>query len=96
MLIRYSKTLPNDAELDITTMNFIGKPKVTRVKVADLHQVKERFGMANYSRDVNSINLKRPWWMGSAVGQFGVHSSTSKIMGGEIWRNIANKIDSHE
>ena len=33
MLLRYSKTLPKTAELDITTMNFIGKPRVTRVKM---------------------------------------------------------------
>ncbi len=93
MLIRYSKTLPKDAELDITTMNFIGKPRVTRVNLKDLHPVRERFGIANYARDTKLTNSKRPWWMGKAVSQFGVHSSTSKIMGGEIWGEIAKRIE---
>ena len=92
MLLRYTKNLPRDAELDITTMNFVGKPRVARVKVIELHQVKERFGQANYARDTKAINEKRPWWMGKAVGQFGVHSNTKRIMGGEVWNNIARAI----
>jgi hypothetical protein len=92
MLMRYTKALPKDAELDITTMNFIGKPRVTRVKIAELHSVKERFGLANYARDTKLVNSKRPWYIGKAVRQFGVHSSTSRIMGGEVWGNIAKRI----
>jgi len=88
MLLRYSKMLPKDAEIDITTMNFIGKPRVTRMKVADLYPVKQRLGMANYARDTTKINAERLWWMGKAVRQFGVHSGRSKVMGGEIWRNV--------
>jgi hypothetical protein len=88
MLLRYSKKLPKDAEIDITTMNFIGKPRVTRMKVTDLYPVKERLGMANYARDTTKINAERPWWMGKAVRQFGVHGGRSKVMGGEIWRIV--------
>jgi hypothetical protein len=88
MLLRYSKKLSRDAEIDITTMNFIGKPRVTRMKVTDLYPVKERLGMANYARDTTKINAERPWWMGKVVRQFGVHSGRSKVMGGEIWRNV--------
>jgi hypothetical protein len=88
MLLRYSKKLPQDAEIDITTMNFIGKPRVTRMKVTDLYPVKERLGVANYARDTTKINAERPWWMGKAVRQFGVHSGRSKVMGGEIWKNV--------
>ncbi|KAN0092433.1 hypothetical protein V8E51_018280 [Hyaloscypha variabilis] len=92
MLMRYTKSLPNDAGLDITTMNFIGKPRVARVKISDLYPVKQRFGMANYARDTDLINSKLPWYFPKAVRQFGVHSSTSKIMGGEVWNNIASRI----
>ncbi|KAE9366504.1 hypothetical protein N431DRAFT_471555 [Stipitochalara longipes BDJ] len=92
MLMRYTKSLPNDAALDITTMNFIGKPRVARVKVTDLYPVRERFGMANYARDTELINSRLPWYFPKAVRQFGVHSSTGKIMGGEIWNNIASRI----
>ena len=92
MLLRYTKSLPRDAELDITTMNSIGKPRVARVKVTELYPVNERFGQANYARNTVVINENRPWWMGRAVRQFGVHSNTKKIMGGEVWDNIAKAI----
>jgi hypothetical protein len=88
MLLRYSKKPPKDAEIDITTMNFIGKPRITRMKATDLYPVKERLGMANYARDTTKINAGRRWWMGKVVRQFGVHSGRSKVMGGEIWRNV--------
>ena len=92
MLMRYSKSLPKDAELDITTMNFIGKPRVTRVKVAELYPVQERFGFANYARATEEINSKRPWGMGKPVRQFGVHSGRSRIMGSEIWDYITKRM----
>ncbi len=92
MLMQFAKTINKDAELDITTMNFVGKPRVARVKLGDLFPVKERFGLANYARDTSEINLKRPWWMGKAVRQFGVHSNTSRIMKGEVWDQIAKAI----
>jgi hypothetical protein len=93
MLMRYSKSLPKDAELDITTMNFIGKPRATRVKVADLRPADQRFGLANYARDAEEANAQRPWWMGKAVSQFGVHSGRTKIMGGKVWENIRRTIE---
>ncbi|KAH7327179.1 hypothetical protein BKA65DRAFT_554739 [Rhexocercosporidium sp. MPI-PUGE-AT-0058] len=96
MLLRYSKSLPKNAELDITTMNFIGKPRVTRVKAGDLRAVKERFGFANYCRDTKVLNSKRPWWMGKAVRQFGVTNERSGVMGGEIWENVAKGIKKNQ
>ncbi|RDL29781.1 Uncharacterized protein BP5553_10646 [Venustampulla echinocandica] len=92
MMIRYSKSLPKDAEVDITTMNLLGKPRVARMKVSSLYPIKERFGLANYGRDTKELNSKRPWWMGRAVRQFGVHAGKSQIMGGEVWGNIAATI----
>ncbi|KAH6672176.1 hypothetical protein B0J14DRAFT_655067 [Halenospora varia] len=89
MMMRYSKNLPKDAEIDITTMNLLGKAQVARMKVTDLYPVRERFGMVNYARDTREINSKRKWWMPPAVRQFGVHSGRSRIMGGEVWDNIA-------
>lgn len=92
MLMRYTKSLPNDAELDITTMNLVGKPRVSRLKVADLYPTKKRLGMANYARDTKLVNSKLPWYFPPAVRQFGVHSNTSKILGGEAWHNIVRRI----
>lgn len=93
LLARYSKSLPKDAKLHITTMNFIGKPRVSLVNAADLRPVKERFGLVNYRRDSKDLNSKRPWWMGRAVQQFGVHGGTHVKDGSEIWKNIARNID---
>jgi hypothetical protein len=48
--------------------------------------------MANYARDAELINSKLPWYFPKAVRQFGVHSNTSKIMGGTVWEHIAKRI----
>lgn len=93
LLTRYSQTLPKDAQLEITTMNFIGKPRVSLVKVAELRPVKERFGLVNYARDTKEMNSKRPWWMTRAVRQFGVHGGTRIKEGTGIWDNIARTIE---
>ncbi|CAL3970340.1 unnamed protein product [Diplocarpon coronariae] len=92
MLFRYSKSLPATAELDITTMNFVGKPRVARVKIADICPVRQRLGFANYARDTGKLDAKRPWYGRRAVGQFGVHNEKSGIMGGEVWENVARCI----
>jgi hypothetical protein len=89
IMLRYSKTLPKDAELDITTMNFLGKVMVSRMRITELCPVKERFGLANYARDTHAMNSRRAWWKGRLVRQFGVHAGRSKILGGEVWKNVA-------
>ncbi|TVY82452.1 hypothetical protein LSUE1_G004246 [Lachnellula suecica] len=88
MLERYSKNPPKEAEIDITTMNFLGKPRVARMKIADLYPVRERFGLANYARDTTTVNANRRWWMGKAVRQFGVHTGKGHVVGGGVWKNI--------
>lgn len=88
LLVRYSRNLPKDAELDITTMNVIGKARVSRIKVSELFPVRRRFGLANFARDTDAINAKRPWWMGKAVKQFGVHGGTGTVKEGGVWENV--------
>jgi len=92
ILMRYSRNLPKDAQLDITTMNFIGKPRVTRVKMAELFPVNERFGLATYARDTKYVNAERPWWMGKAVRQFGITGGAGRIREGGVWENVAASI----
>jgi hypothetical protein len=94
LMLRYSKNPPKDAMLDITTMNFIGKPRVSRVYISDLRPMKQRLGIVNYVRDTKVINKSRSWWMGRAVRVFGVHSGAGKVRGGEAWENIARRINS--
>lgn len=92
VVVRYSQALPKDAKLELTTVNFIGMPRVSRINIADLHPAKERFGIVNYVRDTKYLNSKRPWWMGSAIRQFGVYDGVRIAQGSEIWENIARTI----
>jgi hypothetical protein len=96
MMLRYSQKLPKDAEVDITTMNFIGKPRVSRVKVCELYPTQQRFGLANYARNTRMSNANRPWWMGRTPTLFGVHGSRGKVRGGEAWNNIARSIEKNQ
>ncbi|TVY28800.1 Heterokaryon incompatibility protein 6,OR allele [Lachnellula hyalina] len=88
LMRRFTKTLPRDAEIDITTMNVLGKPRVARMKIQDLSAANERFGLVNYVRDTKAINERRKWWMGKAVRQFGVHGGKGSMVGGEAWKDI--------
>ncbi|TVY54900.1 hypothetical protein LCER1_G004850, partial [Lachnellula cervina] len=88
LLKRFTKTLPRDAQIDITTMNVLGKPRVARMKIQDLAAAHERFGLVNYERDTRAIDGKRRWWMGRAVRQFGVHGGKGSVVGGEAWKDI--------
>ncbi|RQM08827.1 hypothetical protein DH86_00002964 [Scytalidium sp. 3C] len=93
MLMRYSKNLPKDAGIDITTMNFIGKPRMNKMKVGELYPVKERFGLVNYARDTTEVNTKRPWWLGKAVRAFSINSNPGRIREKGVWENIAKSIN---
>ncbi|RFU32573.1 hypothetical protein B7463_g3769, partial [Scytalidium lignicola] len=96
MLMRYSKNLPKDADIDITTMNFIGKPRMNKMKVGELYPVKERFGLANYARDTREANTKRPWWLGKAVRLFSINGSPGRIREKGVWENIATSINKRQ
>lgn len=92
ILNRYTQNLPKDAELELTTMSFIGKPRISLVKVGDLRPVRERFGMVNYVRDTKHLDHQRPWYMGKAVRQFGLHGGVQLKGNPEIWENIVKSI----
>ena len=89
---RYSQALPRNATLELTTINFIGMPRVTRINVAELHPAKELFGAVNYARNVKELNSKRSWWMGKATRQFAIHGGVRIPQGTAVWENIAKTI----
>ncbi|RAL62998.1 hypothetical protein DID88_004084 [Monilinia fructigena] len=91
-LMRYSKNPPKDAQVDITTMNFVGKPRVTRFDVSELKAVKQRFGVGNFSRDTKKIDATRKWWMPKGCTVIWSSWGAGKVREGEAWENIANKI----
>jgi len=92
ILNRYTQNLSKDANLEITTMSFIGKPRLSVVKVGDLRPVKERFGIVNYVRDTKKINSDRPWYMYRAVRRFGLHGGVPLKGNPGVWENIVKAI----
>jgi hypothetical protein len=95
LLVRYSKNLPKTAEVDITTMNLIGRPRVSRIKLSELHPHKQSIfnGYANYARDTTEVNAKRPWWMGKAVRLFSIPEGKSNILGVDILKDVKLRIE---
>lgn len=92
LLMRYSQALPKDAKLELTTMNFIGMPRVTRVNIADLYPANKRSGLVNYVRDTKDLNSKRSWWMGKATRRFAIHGGVRIRQGNGVWENVAKTI----
>lgn len=46
-LMRYLERLPRDAELDLATIRWFGRPKVSRVRLGDLRPCSRRWGCVN-------------------------------------------------
>ncbi|KAI1282864.1 hypothetical protein F5Y07DRAFT_351125 [Xylaria sp. FL0933] len=74
---RYLANIPMDAELEITTMSFIAKPRTSVVKLSELRPVNRRFGLVNVARDTAADNAARKWYMFRAVGDFYVPKANS-------------------
>src|SRR2546421_9533001 len=64
LMIRYARSMSPRAYIDITTMNFIGRQRVSRIALSQLEPTKERLGVANYhiihpeTRRRNALVLK--------------------------------------
>jgi hypothetical protein len=76
-------------------MNFIGKPKVFRMKVTELQSQRRRFGMVNLVRraEKEATQKKKAWYLPMPPTLFGVHGGRTKIMGGEVWGNVRRGIE---
>lgn len=92
IMYRYTKNLPKDAEIEVTTMNFIGKPRLSLVRVGDLVPSQKRFGMVSYVRDTKKIDSKRRWYMGKAVKQFGMYGGVPIKSTPGVWEDIARSL----
>jgi hypothetical protein len=91
-LLRYSKQLPRNATVDLTTLSVIGRPRVSRIAVADLHPVKSRFTITNYARDANAEDAKRPWWTPRPIKQFAILEGSGRAREDGVWENVARLI----
>ncbi|CAD6501037.1 BgTH12-06737 [Blumeria graminis f. sp. triticale] len=93
MIVRFAKSIPPETELDFTTMNIFGKPRVSRAKVKDIYAIQRRFGMVNFVRDTSLLKKSKAWWKVKAVDQFGVHGRDSGFLNGEVWNLIRKNIE---
>lgn len=75
---RYLAALPAGAEVTITTMGALGRPRLSHVRVADLRPARRRLGLVNYVReDAARENAARRWWMFRAVREFRIEDETT-------------------
>jgi hypothetical protein len=85
--------LPKDTKLDITTMNIMGIPRVSRVSVVDLYPVKAGLSPANFARDTRNIIEKKPWWAGRAIKRFAIIGGSQGSREPGVWDNIKRSIE---
>ncbi|KAL1879282.1 hypothetical protein Daus18300_001861 [Diaporthe australafricana] len=84
---------PADAEVAITNMGAIFKPRVSQVKISDLKPVRKRFGLVNYTRDTTLENSQRKWWMFRAMGGFRIEDETTTGSKSKwAWEAVAKEI----
>jgi hypothetical protein len=90
ILRRYSRSLPPNAILDITTMRFSGRPRVTPVKVSELEKAKGRFGVANFRRIETVVPglPETPWWKPKRVSRFYIAEREGTTRESGIWENV--------
>lgn len=87
-LRRFAQSISPKETLDVTTMSFIAKPRLSRVLISDLKPANKRFGIVNYTRDTTADNVSRKWYMFPAVGNFNIQAN--KIERAWVWEGIAN------
>jgi hypothetical protein len=100
VLERWVRGLPPSAELTVTTMSAIGKPRYSILKAADLIPARRRLGVVNYIRDTQAENAERQWYNFRAVGQFYIREQSApkaryekkNLVEGWIWDAIKDKI----
>lgn len=64
-LMQWAQKVPPHTEIDMMTMQFSGRPRVSRMLLSDLRETKARWGIANLARVINpAATASRPWWMG--------------------------------
>ncbi|KAH8899221.1 hypothetical protein GQ53DRAFT_758462 [Thozetella sp. PMI_491] len=93
MLLRFAKAPPPSTRLEISTLNLIGKPRVSHTTVGDLRPTRRRFGIVNYERDTAAEAARRRWWQLRAVGAFNIQPGMQdRLKTGWVWKEMAEGI----
>lgn len=93
-LMRYSKNLPAYARIDMTTMKFSSRQRVTGVLVSELKPMKAWLSVANLVRDPPSSTSvsSRTWWMGKPPRKFYVGTERGRSREKGVWDNVLSSI----
>lgn len=97
LLERWAKKgVPPETELFITTLSFIGKPRVSRLSIRELEPKRGSLGLVNYVRRGEGLrkeNERRKWWMFRAVGKFNITpGGEGRVKGGFVWPEVERAI----
>ncbi len=95
-LMRWVKKIPPSTEVDLTTIRFYGKPRVSRMQISDLHPTKAKLGISNLVRELRdpAPAAKRPWWAGKIPRKFYVGSERGRSREPSIWQKVLEVIKS--
>ena len=93
-LIRYSRNLPADARLDVTTMKFSSRQRITGVRVSELKPMKAWLSIANLARvpSLPSPAPSPPWWVSKLPARFYVGNERGISREKGVWHNVLDYI----
>ena len=93
-LLRWAESMSPTTEIDMTTMRFYGRPRVSRMPLGDLRKKKPSFGIANLTRAQRSSPAKgeRPWWMAAPLTEFYVGNERGKSREASVWQEALARI----
>ena len=94
-LLRWSKNIAPETEIDMTTLRLDGLPRVSRMRVVDLRERKRSaLSVANLARvPARSDSTKeRSWWTRREVTQFFVRHHEGKGREPAIWLSVLEAI----
>lgn len=92
-LLRWAENIPPSTELDLTTIRTYGRPRVSRLTLAELKPVKARFGIENLARIQRKYGrTPRPWWAHREQHLFFVGNQRRKTFESSIWNKVCGRI----
>jgi hypothetical protein len=93
-LSRWSKNIPLETEIDMTTMKALPFARVTRMPLSELRKVdKAADGVTNLVRVLGDRErFKRPWWKLARPTRFYVGNKNTQIREPSVWPAVLERI----
>ncbi|KAL8940298.1 MAG: hypothetical protein Q9216_002884 [Gyalolechia sp. 2 TL-2023] len=89
-LSSFLEKVPQNTEIDLTTIGNFGWPHVYRMRMAELRKAKHMFSAANLRRVplTSSKPSRRPWWKGDLPMKFYVGNERVRVRGSTPWQRV--------